>query len=41
MIPGRDWSGDDHTVRKLEQMMDGADENTRRAIQKAIQTIKG
>lgn len=36
---GRSYSSD--AVHKLEEMMEGADERTRRAIQQALQTIRG
>ncbi len=36
---GRSYSSD--TAHKLEEMMEGADERTRRAIQQALQTIRG
>ena len=36
---GRSYSDD--TAHKLEEMMEGADERTRRAIQQALHTIRG
>lgn len=38
---GRAWSSDESAVRKLEQMAESADENTRRAIKQAIKMIRG